>query len=92
MMYVIDCGLELLEKAKEPNSRCNLAFKQVEIYVEINAYKDAFNRCMDEYKQFSLHMPEGVKRTTFAMDLIILALLMRDVILAENLLNKCGNE
>lgn len=89
---IIREGLILLEKAEDPNDRCNLVFKQIELCVENNLYKPALDICFNEYDIFTKKRPQGLKRKVYALNCIVLSLLLRDEILGEKLLQKFGNE
>lgn len=92
VLKIIEAALTHLDQCTDSTERCDLAFKFMEISVERNNYKAAYRRAETEYNHMTKHYPKGLKRTTFAIDSIVLALLMRDEVLAEKVLNKTGNE
>lgn len=72
--------------------KADLVLKLVDYLCRDKKYIEAVKVLQREYDWMGIHAPEGTKRLTFGLDIVLLSLLLEDKVLAEQWVAKVGNE
>ncbi len=81
-----------LDNCKEEVNRPDSVFAFLTLLVRSKEYKEALDLLRSEGEFFKRENPESTKRKTYAIDCILIGILMNDHIMAERFLEQFGQE
>lgn len=83
MISILEKAYENVKKTKEEMERNDMVFKIIGLYMDKEMHLESYKIALEQYEFITKMNPEMNKRRTFAIDAIVLALLLKDLPLAE---------